>query len=136
MLFEKSFHFLSGGIHLAFHVTGIRVASVMENTFIMYKAPAVQLPEKPAHLINDFTAVGFIPAGPDQDTRVIFIPLINGIDAVQQHRQILFPVFRDRISLSSEHSIPHTMGFHVILINDVQAVPVAQLIKSRLVRIV
>ena len=82
MLSEEFFHIFHARIHLAFHIAGRLISAVIENSLIMYKTVRIYCTEFFGHIKNDFSAVGFISHRPDQDRRMVFIPLIAGVHAV------------------------------------------------------
>ena len=69
-------------VHLAFHITAAVVAAVMEYPFIMHQPGIVQFTETLGHLVNPLPAERLVPAGPDDNRRVVLVPLVTGIDAV------------------------------------------------------
>ncbi len=69
---------------------------------------------------------------------MVLIPLIERVDAVQQHRQIFPVILGDdivRVRLFPQHSVPASVGLHIRLIHHVDAVTVAEFIESALVGI-
>ena len=139
MLFQKCFNFLYRCVHLAFHVTGGRIASVRPDAFVMYQSSAGKAAEKFAHFIDDFSSVCLIPAGPDQNTCMVLISLVKGIDTVKQQWEIFFMIFRNnlfRCNFSSHQGVPTAMRFHVVLIDHVKSIFIAQPVQCRLVGIV
>ena len=82
MLCQKLLNIFHAGVHLAFHVARAFISAVIENSLIMYKTVRIYCTEFFGHIKNDFSAVGFISHRPDQDRRMVFIPLIAGVHAV------------------------------------------------------
>ena len=69
---------------------------------------------------------------------MVLIPLIHRFCTVKQELQILRPVSRNGLLERKDflhYCIEYTVGFHICLINHIQAVPVAQAVKSCLIRI-
>ena len=117
-------------IHLAFHITGIVVSSVVADTFIMYQTGRVILMEKLRHFIDIFSAKRFISAGPDQDCRMILVSLVHGVGTVKHHIQPFRFVVRNNMSiiLCKFRHIPGTMGFQVCLIDHINTIFITELI--------
>ena len=112
-----------GGVHLAFHVACLIVASVAEYAFIVYQPGIVQLPEFVRHIPDHAAAEGFISAGPDQDGRVVLIPLVCGIYTVQHHSLPFFPVAGDNhahvFCFALRVAVPGTVGFQIVFIDQI-----------------
>ena len=126
------------GVHPAFHIGGPRIAPVMEDSLIMHRPSAVQLPESLRHLVDHAAAPGFVSAGPDQNRRMVLISVITGIHPVQHTRAPLRSVprhHRIRRGRSPFHRFPASVGFQIIFRNHIQPVPVAKLIQHRTVGI-
>ena len=125
---QERFYGSGGRIHLAFHVTGIRIRSVMEDAFIMDQAFRIQLPEALRHLMDHAAAKGFISAGPDQDGRMVLVPLITALDPVQQHvlpfNMVAGQDFRPVLKAALIQG-PAAVGFHIVLGDHIDAVLIA-----------
>ena len=138
MLFKELLHLRGGRIHLRFHIACIIIAAVVGDAFVMNEPAAVQGSESLRHFINDAAAVGFISAGPDQDGRMVLVPPVAGIHAVQHHGQIFFPVSGKgcrNIFFPALDPVPDPVGFHVVLRDQVKSVQITQMIENRSVRV-
>ena len=139
VIFQKFLNIFRGGVHLAFHIAGVISPTVIENALIMNQTGRIQFPEEFGHLIDDFSAEGFISAGPDQDRRMVFIPLISGIDAVQT-AGLPIPVYRPEPrprykSLLCPTVSQRSMGFHIVLSDHINTKLIAELIDSHSIRV-
>ena len=136
VFFQKSFDVFHCGVHLAFHIAGIIVTSVMHNTFIVHQTSGVFLSVEPGHLINIFSTKGFVSTRPDEDTWMVFISLVHRIYAVQHHRKpfrsvtghyaVIFPA-------SLLNSIPGTMAFQIVFCNHIKSVFITQIINHSII---
>ena len=140
VLGQKFLDFGCRCVHLALHIARLIVAAVAENPFIMYKPGIVKLPESVCHIPDHGAAEGFISAGPDQDGRVVFVPLVSGIYPVQHHGLPFLPVAgHDPAHIlvpASCVAVPGTVGLQIVFIDQIQAVAVAQPVDPGIVGIV
>ncbi len=86
-------------IHLAFHITGGAISSVVENTFVMDKPVRVQSVKQSGHLKQIAAAIRFVSDRPDQDRSMVLVPLIAGSHSVQKDGQPLFFIPRQDVFL-------------------------------------
>ena len=88
----------------------------------MNEARVIQLAELLAHLEDDVAAEGFVAAAPDEDAGVVLVALVGGIDAIQQDRQPIHALARqrvfDRLS-AARHHVPNAVRLHVVFVDDV-----------------
>ena len=128
MLCQELFDICHGGIHLAFHIGGGRVFPVPENALVVHKAAGVSAAEVFAHLPQGLAAVALVAARPDEDGRVVFVPLQHGFGAGQH----VFPPLRAGtgqrpfIRTVRAQLLPCAVGFQIGLPDDIQAVFIAQ----------
>ena len=124
-------------IHLAFHVAGTIVTAVMENTFIMYQSCRIFFAEELGHLVNILSSKGLISAGPDQNGRMVLVPLIHGIDTIQHHRKpFRFVIWHNEIFVPVHRiGIPASMALQIRLIDQIQPVFITKSVDQRRVRI-
>ena len=105
----------------------------------MDEAVLVQGAEALAHVEDHVPAVGLIAAGPDEDTRMILVALVDGLDTVQKQGLKLAVVLRDdalvRVPLIPGQS-PGAVSLHVGLVDHIQAVAVAEGVERRIVGVV
>ena len=116
-------------IHLAFHITGIIITTVMEKSLIMYQAGRVILTEKLRHFIDIFSAKRFISTRPDH-CRMILVSLIHGVGTVKHHIQPFRFVMRNNmgIILCKLRRIPGTMRFQICLVDHINTIFITELI--------
>ena len=124
-------------VHLALHIAGIIVAAILEDAFVMYQSRRIFLAEKLRHFINIFSSERLISAGPDQDGRMIFVPLVHGIHTVQHHRKpFRFVIWHNEIFIPVHRiGIPASVALQVRLINQIQTVFITESVDQRGVRI-
>ena len=77
MLFQEPLDVGNRWIHLALHVAGIIVGPVVTDSFVMNKSVRIKLSKEIAHLIRNFSSMGFITDGPDKNRWVVFVQLIS-----------------------------------------------------------
>ena len=94
----------AGGYIPAFNIRSIRIPFVIHYSFIVNRPGRVAAAEMLGHLKDVFPAVGFVPAGPDQHRRMVFIPLHHGIGTVNDSRQLILPVVRHRPGIINDIS--------------------------------
>ena len=127
------------GVHPALHIAGVRVRGVPCDPFIVHGAGGVKPVEELRDPMDDAAAVGLVPAGPQQHAGVVPVPAEHALGPVQQHGGKLGPVLRDHVvlaGLAAQVGVPAAVGFHVVFINHIQAVAVAELVQGALVRVV
>ena len=139
MLGKEGLYFRHGRVHAALQVAGLRIAGIPGDALIVNGTVRVELMEQAAHFKNDAAAVGLIAAGPHDHGRVVFITLIGGAHTVQQQGSKLHMILRNDkfgTGLAAKKRIPAAVGFHVVLVHDIDSVLVAELVKRGLIRIV
>ena len=131
---------LDGGdrrVHLALHVARTVVTAIPEDVLVMDEARRVCLTEVLAHHVKVLAAAGLVAAGPDQDGRMILVALEHGFRAVEDDILPLLMVIRQRILddvlLAVAH--PAAVRLKVRLVDDVEAVAVAEFVDIARVRI-
>ena len=132
IFFQESFHLRHRRIHAAFDISCVVITPVPGDALIMDRAVRIELMEELAHLINNVPSIGLVAAGPDNHAGMVFIPFIDRTDTVQQKRRKFLMIFRNNIirsCFSAEVGIPAAMGFHIVFIQYIQTVPVAERIK-------
>ena len=125
-------------IHPAFHVGRIIIAPVLKNTFIVHEPRIIQFPEKLRHPEDCPAAEGLISAGPQQNGRMVLIPLIAGINTVEHHAFPVLMVPRKNkrfLCNAPKISIPCTMCLHVAFRDHINPVPVTQIINRNIIRV-
>ena len=133
MRFKIASYIRHRSVHLALHIRCLRISSVMKNPLIVDKSLFIQPAELPCHLTEHFSAVGFVAAGPDQDGRMVFIPLIAGTHSVKHGVQPFHTVSRHYVfhgCLPFQHRIETAVGFQIVLRDQIQTVAVAQFIEQ------
>ena len=132
---------LDGGdrrVHLALHIARAVVAAIPEDVLVVDEARRVCMTEVLAHHVEVLAAAGLVAAGPDQDGCMILVALEHGFRAVEDDILPLLMVIRQRILddilLAVAH--PAAMRLEVRLVDDVEAVAVAELVDVARVRIV
>ena len=94
--------------------------------------------ERFVHAVDDLASKALVSAGPDEDRRMVLIPLVHGFCTVKQESQIFHLVSRNGLLERKDFlhdCIKYAVGFHICLINHVQTVPVAQAVESCSIRI-
>ena len=92
VFFQEFFNVLHRSIHLAFHIAGVVVSPVMENSFIMDQTGRIFSAEELRHFKNVLSSKRLVAAGPDQDRRMVLISLVHRVGTVQHHIQPFRPV--------------------------------------------
>ena len=98
----------------------------------MYGSGQIQASEFPGHLIDHPPAAGLIATGPDQNGRMVFIPLITGMHPVQHHGQPFHTVTGQggtQICLSAVHRHPGPVCLHIVFCHHIQTICVTQMIQ-------
>jgi len=106
------------------------------HAFIVDGACRVERPEQLGHLENDLAAKGLVAAGPDQDRRVVFVPLDQRVDAIEQQVLPFEMVTRqDRLNPFAREPahVPGTVGLHVRFIDHIEAIFVAEMVEARII---
>ena len=138
VLCQKLFDVCHRGIHLAFHIGGGGVFPVPENTLVVHKAAGVGAAEVFAHLPQGLAAVALVAARPNQDCRMVFVPLQHRLGA---GKHILPPLRagtgqRPFVRTVRAQLLPCAVGLQIRLPDDVQAVFIAELQKIGVIRVV
>ena len=138
VLCQKRFDTGDRGVHLALHIGGGGVFPVPENALVVHKAAGVGAAEVFAHLPQGLAAVALVAAGPDEDGRVVFVPLQHGFGA---GKHILPPLRagtgqRPLVRAVRAQFLPCAVAFQIGLPDDIQAVFIAKLQKIRVIRVV
>ena len=118
-----------GRVHLAFHIGGIVIPPVVGRALVMHQPGIVQRPEALAHGVGHAAAQRLVAAAPDQNGRMILVPLVGGLDPVQH---LVLPVLP--VSGNGEaqglfprlDALPHAVGFQIGFGDHIQAQLVAQ----------
>ncbi len=126
-------------VHSALHVGGFIISPVIVDPLVMNRTFIVQLAEFLRHLIDHPAAVRFIPAGPDQNRRMVFIPLVTGYHPVQHiSKPFRFISGQRRIlpGLSLQDRIPASVGFQIVFRDHIEPVSVTEFIERGTVGVV
>ena len=131
--------FLRLCVHAALNVARLRVARVHEDALVVDEARVVPRAQPRGEVAQNRAAEGFVAAGPEQDAGVVFVPLDHRGRPVKDRAAPLVPIPGERVraavfDLALHH--PAAVRLKVRLVDDVQAVTVAELVKTALVRIV
>ena len=137
-LLQKGLDRLRGRIHLALHVAGLRPGAVVEDPFVVHRTVGVERPEAVRHVADDGPAEGLVAHGPDEDRGMVFVPLVAGVDAVEQQLQPSFIVARHdpgggKTGLCRR---PAGVGLHIVFRDQIKAELVAQPIEGGRIRVV
>lgn len=136
MLLHKLLHISRLCIHLAFHIADCFKLPVPEHTLIMNETAVIPLTEETAHGLNTGSCVRLISAGPEENRRMVLIPLQHGSCPVHHTGLPFRPVSRHIPGrLAPSHLLPGAMAFQIRLIHQIDTVLIAQLIPPRLIRI-
>ena len=116
------------------------VPAVMEHPFIMHQPGVIQLAEQLGHFIDYASPKGLIPTRPDQDRRVVLIPLIAGVHTVQHHRLPFLPIpwngcFHACHPLQDQ-GFPGSVAFQIVLSNHIQPIFVAKRVNAGVIGVV
>ena len=136
---EPLLDFCHGRVHAAFHVAGVGEAAVPEDALIVDKTVLVQSAEALAHVEDHMPAERFVAAGPDEHRGVVLVTLVDGFNTVQKQRLKLPVIFGDDVwiifsLITGQH--PGAVGLHVGLVDQIQAVAVAEGIEGGVIGIV
>ena len=148
MLLKKCPDLLHRHIHPALHITGRRIGGIIGNAFIVDEAVGIQVPEEPGHFKDHAPAEGFISHGPDQDRRMVLVPLIAAYNTVPQGRKPYLIIPGDRIygpaaghfdlpargrclSAAQKGIRPGPVGLHIVLCDEVDPVFVTETVQER-----
>ena len=128
---------LRGGVHAALHVgTAIEAGAVFHALVVDHPAGVV-LPEKVCHGEDVLPGVGLVAAGPEEDGRMVLVPLEHTAGPVHD---ALLPLRQTPghipIRVDAPQPLPGPVALQVGLVHDVDAVFVAEAIPVRLVRVV
>ena len=132
VFFQPFLDALDRSIHLALHITGIRIASVVKNSFILNDSATVMPAQELGHIIDIFSAKGFISTGPNQNRSMVLVPLVHGIHPVQHHGIPLGSIAGHHCLLrhcASGCRLPGTMRFQVTLPYHIDSQLIAKLIE-------
>ena len=138
VLCQKLFDVCHRGIHLAFHIGSGGVFPVPENALVVHKAAGVGAAEIFAHLPQGLAAVALVTAGPDEDGRVVFVPLQHGFGTGKH----IFPPLRactgqgPPVGAVCAQFLPCAVALQIGLPDDIQAVFIAELQETGVVRVV
>ena len=127
------------GIHPALHIGGLGIARVPEPPFVVDQAGVVQSAHHVGHLIHGLAAEGLIAQRPDDDRRMVFVPLIGGPHPGHQHRLPFGAVVGQQEIFSPDAvgvGVPGAVGLLVVFGDHVQAVPIAQIVQHILILVV
>ena len=134
MIFQIRFCFLRRGVHPALKICCPTPSAVMAYIFVMNRPAVISFPEIHTHLIQVFSAPGFIPYTPGEDTRMIFVPFQHRTGSA--HHCFMPPGIVPWQRVVKLFQMPGTMSFQVRLIHHIDAKAVAQFIPVTLIWIV
>ncbi len=125
-------------VHGRDHVRGLGIAGVVVHALVVDKAVGIERPEEVCLVPDHGAPVGFVPAGPDQNRRMVLVPFIHGPGPVEDHTPVVLPVAGNGVGIPSlflPDGVPDAVGFHICLINNVEPQDVRQPVEGRLVRV-
>ena len=134
VMFKVIFDLVRLGIHPALHIADMAVCAVPEHALIVYQ-PGLVIPMKILrHRLYILSRIGFVSTGPDQDARMVLIPLEHRLRPVKDSAPPLGKVSRHMTGwVACPHLLPGAMAFQVGLIHQIDAVFIAQAIPQTLV---
>ena len=93
-MFKVIFDLVRLGIHPALHIADMAVCAVPEHALIVYQ-PGLVIPMKILrHRLYILSRIGFVSTGPDQDARMVLIPLEHRLRPVKDSAPPLGKVSR------------------------------------------
>ena len=130
---QVGFDFISAAVHPAVYITGVRIPHIMNDSLIMHKPGRIPVPEHLREFIEVLTAIGFIPAAPNHDARMVFVAFLHILSTVKHSRQPGLGI--RRYSMLGTGLSPAPVAFNIGFINNVEPEPVTQTVEFRCVRI-
>lgn len=135
LLFQVVLDLLWLCVHAALHVCDVVVfvAGHLRHALIVHQTGGVAGTEIGGHGGNILAAVGLVATGPDEDTGVVFVPLIHGPCPIQHGG---FPLRTGGRHVSGGVECPCAVGFQIGFVDEIDAVAVAELVPEGVVGIV
>ena len=124
-------------IHLTFHIARCRIAAIPENPLVVDEACGVDAAKVFAHLVDVTPAAGLVAARPDEDARVVLVPLVHRLCTVKHSGQPLCTIAGHGMLVLRTCSVlhPRAVRLEIRLIDHVESVDIAQLIETAAIRI-
>ena len=125
-------------VHAADDVARLGIAVVPVHALVVDRS-VVDLTEVVRDREDVLPAERLVAARPHDDAGVVLVPLHHARGPVEQGRQPLGPVAGHRLvdrEPAAVHGVPQAVGLEVHLVDDVQAVLVAQVVEEGVVRVV
>ena len=125
-------------IHAGLDVGHVVVVAVVGHALIVHGTVRVDVVHALVHGAEHVARVGFVAERPDQDARMVVVAAHHAVDTVDARALPMRLASRDGGLLGEDVTgqAPAAMGFEVGLVDQVDAVLVAQLVPALLVRIV
>ena len=137
VIFQIFPDFCGGGVHPTLHIGYFIEFPVVEHTLVVYQSAGVLAAEEIRHGQNVFPSVGFIAAGPEQDRRVVFVPLEHGFRPVHHAVLPLGQAAGDvPAGFDGSQLLPGAVAFQIGLVHQVDALLIAQVVPGCLVGVV
>ncbi len=132
MLNQELLDIFHMAVHLAFHIAGTIVTTIMEQPLIMHQSGWVSLMEILMKFEYGFAAIGLVATGPNQDGRMVLVPLQHIFSPAEHSLLPLWMAVRQSVLINEVTAVPHpaAVGLQIGFINHVDAINIAQLIDA------
>ena len=129
IVFSAYFSHIGGqGVHLALHIRCASKLRFIEYAFVLDEPGGIRLAQIIMHIAEVLSAEGFIAKRPHHDRRMVLIALQHRVAAVQHVLRPLRLACGNDVAFLARDRISSCRAFPVRLVDDVQAVFVAQIV--------
>ena len=137
MLLEERLDVRRLRIHLAFHIARCGIAAIPENPLVVHETRRIDTSEVFAHLVDVTPAAGLVSTRPDEDARMVLVPLVHRLCAVEHGGQPLCTITGHGILILRTRAVlhPRAVRLEICLVDDIEPVDIAQLIETAAVRV-